>query len=156
MGDPVGWQTTVPETADPRILAVLAYWDGKRGSLPYPSRADVDPTEIPRLLEFVMLVEVRPDEPRFVYRLVGTTIAYLLRRDVTGMPVGTGLKPDALPSVLARYAFVADHGLPAYHRTALQEDRNDYTPVERLLLPLGPRSGPVNMILGMVIPQRRA
>lgn len=144
------WQTTIPEGAHPRIRALYEYWNAKRGQAPFPSRDDIDPVEIPRLLEFITLVEVRPSAPRFVYKVVGTTMAELLHRDPTGQPVGTGVKEAESEAVLARYAFVASQGRPVYQVAYMQEDRNDYTQVERLMLPLGPSPDRVNMILTLV------
>ena len=141
----------LPAHADERILALYGYWDSKRGTRPFPSRADLDPVEIPRLLPFLTLVDVRADQPRFLYRLVGTGAAQLLQRELTGKPVGTGVKAGELREVIGRYDRVADEGCCLYHRATLQEDRNDFTCVDRIMLPLGPTPPRVTMILGLVV-----
>ena len=48
-----------------------AYWRGKAAGRMLPSRADIDPIEIIKLLPDVMLVE-RLDDRRYRYRLIGT------------------------------------------------------------------------------------
>ncbi len=140
-----------PPAADPRLHALHAYWTAIRGMRRFPGRSDFDPIDIPALLAFVSLVEVRTGKPRFVYRVMGTKLAELLRRDVTGQAVGTGVKPEELESVLARYHRVADDGVAIYHRDRLQEEANDYTDIDRLMLPMGDRDDRVELILSIVV-----
>lgn len=140
-----------PPTADPRLLALHAYWNGIRGNRRFPARADFDPIEIPELLPFVSLVDVRKEAPHFVYRLMGTRLAELLRHDLTGQAVGTGVKPEELEAVLARYRRVADDGVALYHRDRLQEAANDFTAIDRLMLPMGDSDERVELILSIVV-----
>lgn len=56
---------------DPRISAAYRYWLGKSDGCRIPRRADIEPTEIPKLLRHIMLVDVAP-ERRYRYRLIGT------------------------------------------------------------------------------------
>lgn len=140
-----------PPTADSRLHELHAYWTAIRGGRRFPARSDFDPIDIPSLLPFVSLVEVRDGTPRFVYRVVGTKLVELLRRDVTGQAVGTGVKADELASVLSRYQRVADEGNAIYHRDRLQEETNDYTDIDRLMLPMGDRDDRVELILSIVV-----
>ena len=71
-------------THDPLLAEARAYWDGKRAGRAMPARRDIDPAEIPRLLPYVMLIDVLADPPDFRYRLIGTQARSLLRRDYTG------------------------------------------------------------------------
>ena len=145
------WQTTLPVQVDPKIRALYEYRNAKRGNSSYPKRADLDPLEIPKLIEHLSLVEIRSTDPRFVYRLVGTSVARALRHDPTGRPVGENARLSEREAVLARYNFVADNGCLIFHSAVLQEQTNDFTTVQRLMLPLGPPAGPPNMILSLVI-----
>ena len=56
-----------------------------------PRRADLDPTDIPRLLPHVMLVEVLPDG-RYRYRLIGTANSQEHGVNATGRFVDEVLK----------------------------------------------------------------
>jgi len=56
---------------DSRLETAYRYWQSKSGDSGMPRRADIDPTEIPKLLPDVMLVDVTPDG-RYRYRLIGT------------------------------------------------------------------------------------
>ena len=145
-----------PETSDPRLHAMHAYWTTIRQKRRFPARADFDPIDIPALLPYLSLVDVQAGSPRFVYRLVGTKMVELLRRDVTGLAVGTGVKPVELEAVLARYCRVADAGVAIYHRDMMQEQANDYTGIDRLMLPMGDRDEHVDLILSIVVRTQKA
>jgi len=147
---------SLPAAADPRLHELYAYWNDRRRGRPYPARNDVDPVDIPALLPYLSLVDVVSGSPRFIYRVVGTKLVELLRRELTGQPVGTGVKPDQIDAVLARYRRVADEGIALYHRDRMQEKANDYTEIDRLMLPIGEPGTGVRMILSIVVPCRKA
>jgi hypothetical protein len=146
----------LPATADPRLHELYAYWNSRRRGHPYPARSDVDPIDIPTLLPHLSLVDVVAGSPRFIYRVMGTKMVELLRRELTGQPVGTGVKPDEIEAVLARYRRVADEGIALYHRDRTQEKANDYTEIDRLMLPIGEPAVGVKMILSIVVPRKKA
>ena len=68
---------------DARLQEAFEYWRGKAAGRPMPCRADIDPTEIPRLLPHVMLVDVL-DGGRYRYRLIGTENASAHGFEATG------------------------------------------------------------------------
>ena len=57
--------------SDARLAAVFDYWLGRSKGLRLPRRSDIDPSEIPKLLPILMIVEVL-SSGRYRYRLVGT------------------------------------------------------------------------------------
>lgn len=134
---------------------MFVYWDKLRGKRLAPSRADVDPSDIPALLEYVSLVDVRSTEPHFVYRLLGTTVVRLLGKDLTGAEVGSGVKTSEYDDVMQRYEIVSSGMQPLYHSDLMQEEINDFTKVERLMLPLSDNRHAANMILSLVYPSQR-
>src|SRR5690349_7676726 len=69
--------------ADPRLRQAHDYWRRKAAGRKMPRRADIDPTEIPKLLPDVMLVDVLP-EGRYRYRLIGTENAAAHGMNATG------------------------------------------------------------------------
>ena len=71
----------------PRIRRTWDYWNAKRGDRPMPSRRDIDPTEIPDLLPYLVLTEILPEAPFLRYRLVGTKQVAIRGHDPTGQPV---------------------------------------------------------------------
>lgn len=68
---------------------LLGYWDRIRGDRLIPSRKDFDPVDIPRLLPYVILVEVVRNEldrtfQDFKFRLIGTHVEERMRDRYTG------------------------------------------------------------------------
>lgn len=73
--------------ADSRLESLYRYWAGKRRGRAAPSRADIDPVEIPGdVWPHIMLLDVlwRGDEPRFRYRRVGEVFWRALGQEPTG------------------------------------------------------------------------
>jgi hypothetical protein len=119
-----------------------------------PSRADLDPTDIPALMPQVFMIDVRGDGRDLIYRLFGTGLVMLFGRELTGQRVGEGLLTHAAEEARARYRGIVRDRRPFYHQARLRERRNDFTDVERLILPLSPDDVRVDMVIGMVMPMR--
>lgn len=73
-----------PEPSHSVNQASLRYWLEKKGDRPMPSRADIDPIDIPKLLPYVILLNVRHEPLDFGYRLVGSVVRYHLNKDLSG------------------------------------------------------------------------
>ncbi|HYG91851.1 MAG TPA: PAS domain-containing protein [Azospirillum sp.] len=69
---------------DSPIDMAQAHWDRMRGARRMPSRADLDPVDIPRLLPVTILVEVLRDPLDFRYRLLGTEIDRIVTANYRG------------------------------------------------------------------------
>lgn len=67
------------------IDRVLAYWHRLRGERAMPTRADLNPLDIPKLLSSVILMDVQHDPLDFRYRLIGTEIDRICNRNYKGM-----------------------------------------------------------------------
>lgn len=63
--------------------ALFSYWDGLRGTAPAPQRRDIKPAALRDILPNVFLLE-RDAEGRFVYRLAGTDLCQMTRRELRG------------------------------------------------------------------------
>src|SRR5262249_31796742 len=116
---------------------IYEYWLTKRGQRRLPSRADIDTTEIPKLLKSVMLVDVLREPIRFRYRLVGTSVVDATGENRTGMDFDAVAFISANPIVLEQYVHVATtgeplHSLEPFYRLDTQREYD----VDRLLLPL--------------------
>jgi hypothetical protein len=69
----------------PLVHEASAYWNLKRGSRRMPSRKDIDPVEIPRLLSSTALVDVLYDPLDFRFRLLGTAIDNITVKNLRGV-----------------------------------------------------------------------
>lgn len=82
------WRMALIQPSEITALPVLqghAYWCSKRVGDRLPGRRDIEPLEIPQLLPFVLLSDVRSGDPVAIrYRLVGTAVVEMNGRDFTG------------------------------------------------------------------------
>ena len=81
----------------PLLVEAYRYWLAKKGDRPWPLRSSIEPTEIPRLLPHLFLVEVPQIGPpmRFRLRLVGTAFRPFFGADITGREVNEAeVSPD--------------------------------------------------------------
>lgn len=68
----------------PLLRDAYAYWNEKRQNALMPTRSDIDPVEIPRLLPYVILLDVFTEPFDFRYRLIGTAARGIMHSDYTG------------------------------------------------------------------------
>src|SRR3546814_1218404 len=66
------------------LLVLYNYWKELRGSRPYPTRADIDPSMIPAVLPNIGLFDVEDAPRRYRIRLMGTQIVTWYGCDITG------------------------------------------------------------------------
>jgi hypothetical protein len=136
------WQ----QKSHPDIRKMLAYWQDKRRGRVMPSRADIDPVELVRFLPNIILVDVVPDDRRFVYRLVGTAEVEVRGNDPTGKSVAEAFFAAVPADALDRYEEVCKTCAPLYEEDDFQAvDR--YVSEANLFLPLSDDGENVNMIM---------
>lgn len=147
-----------------RIASVLEY-DGLGDLLRYwqlvgrggvPSRADIDPADIPRLLSNVLLIDVQRAPIRFQVRLCGTEIDRLLDRNFTGCFLDDMTVGYFERDILLDYAEVVLHKLPKVTRRSILTERGHWLHYQRLLLPLSTDGWTVDKLIGGVYGQAAA
>lgn len=132
---------------DPRIADAHSYWRRKAGGRAMPSRADIDPTEIPRLLRDLMLVDVLP-EGRYRYRLIGTGNAIAQGVSATGRYLDEVLPgPEYKAHVLRLYDEVVRERRPLYSECLfLSPARDPARHTKVLFMPLSEDGKGINMV----------
>ena len=144
---PDGQTTTVDTFGDADLTALYSYWASKCGNRAMPSRADINPAEIPSLLPDVFIMEIH-DPLRFRFRLVGTMICQRWNQNHTGKWLDE-LNFDVDPgTVLEQYATVALTGVPRSDLKEFVDHNSRYLHYRRLLLPLSEDGVSPNMLLG--------
>lgn len=136
-----------PLIESPRLRELHAYWDDRRAGKPMPSRADIDPLDIPRLLPHLILVDVAPGTKRLRARLVGTKVVEMYGRDYTGeyfdeIDFGhrrAAIEHDYVTCLETRQPYVSEH---SFWTTGGALFRS-----ERLILPLSDDGTAVSMLL---------
>ena len=87
-----------------------------------PSRGDIDPIEIPKLLPHVQLIEAVGE--RFRYRLIGTALAQAFGRDYTGAypeDVSNAARAEAVCRI---YRLVQEKRQPVFLRSSYVGAKN--------------------------------
>lgn len=130
-----------------RIKRAHSYWQSKCHRCHMPSRADIDPMDIPDLLPHVTLVDVVADARRFVYRLVGTAEVDARGRDPTGMSVAEAYFGPTPESALVNYVTVMETQQPVFERADFTTPNGRYVDEEALFLPLSSDGATVDKIL---------
>ena len=75
-------QLVVPEQRQ-----LYDYWLSRSEGSSLPSRADINPAHIPRLLPFISLIDVHDDLPMSRVRLAGTRLRDVYDREITGLRI---------------------------------------------------------------------
>jgi hypothetical protein len=131
----------------PEVRAVVAYWRAKAGTRQMPARGDIDPADLKPYLPRISLIDVVPDERRFVYRLVGTEEAALRGYDPTGRAVGEGYFGPNRELAFRHYGYPVEHRGPFCYRGDFEVQDGSIETEDVVFLPLSEDDDNVNMIL---------
>jgi len=136
----------------PKLIQLYRYWDSKRAGRRMPSRSDIDPLEIPKLLPHLILLEVHRDPYRFRYRLAGSHIGLIrsgLRvRELTGHWLDdVDFDFADKDEIMTRTISLVERGEPAarQHPYAIQSHRHGL--YRQVALPLSSDGVLVDMLL---------
>lgn len=131
---------------------LLRYWQlAGRGGV--PSRADIDPADIPNLLSNVILIDVQRAPIRFRARLCGTEVDRLVGRNFTGCYLDDMTAGYFERDILLDYAEVVLHKKPKVARRSIPTANGNWLRYQRLLLPLSSDGWAVDKLLGGVYGQ---
>lgn len=137
-----------PPTCHRHTRVLYDYWREKCGDRRMPARADLDPIEIPNsVLPGISLVDVVPDERRYVYRLVGTGDVEMRGHDPTGKSVLEGFFGPSVEDAVGCYDRVVSTRAPLLDPVPFTAPDGRYVMEETIFLPLSTDGVDVDMIL---------
>jgi hypothetical protein len=146
-----------PPVCHSDTIALYEYWREKCGSRCMPVRSDIDPTTIPpQILRGISIVEVVPDERRYVYRLIGTGEAEVRGHDPTGKSVIEAYFGPSADNALACYDSVVATRSPLLDATPFMTPDGRYVTEETIFLPLSEDGANVQKILVFSCPRHRS
>ncbi|MEQ8355475.1 MAG: PAS domain-containing protein [Kiloniellaceae bacterium] len=122
------------------------YWKHKRGGRAMPSRRDIDPAEITKILPHVYLIDVLGDPLDFRYRLIGTKMdEYMLSR-YTGKRMSQ-IPHQASPSrIWACCRQVVEEQTPLSSDVPYVGKNKEFLTTEDLIMPLSDDGVTVDML----------
>lgn len=143
----------VPADCDPRITTLVRYWQMKRPSPELlPGRQHILLGDLTGLLRSMWLCDVTRSPLRFRYRLIGSTVAYLMSRDFTGAWLDEAHEGFLLSPAYNDFLAAVETASGAYYKGPPSFHlEKAYLWMERLLLPLARGGRDVDMILGVTV-----
>lgn len=128
----------------------LTYWHGKCPEAGYPSRSDIAPEEMLKLLPYIFMLDVLEQEGEFDFRfrLVGTAIMRI-EGEHTGKLLGDMFPDRAAYAVLWRQYLDAAAGKIWVRHETLRWQGRDHIDYEVILAPLQDETGRVTMLIGL-------
>lgn len=95
------------------------YWSSKLAGRPMPSRADIEPGEIKRLLPNLVLTDLSPEPFRVRFRLLGTKVVVESGSDFTGRYLDEMAPADIEDQWETCYRLVWSEKRPIYGDTSV-------------------------------------
>lgn len=138
------------EVSSGMILAVLAFWDARRGDGDMMPKDAVDPFALKPFLPYLTISEFHEDPFRLRYRLVGTQIVRFVQRDFTGTWLHeSGWPQDVIALNLALYGHVHATRRPLFGLSTVDWDGRSSYRFEWAVLPLTADGSRVTHCLGV-------
>jgi hypothetical protein len=131
---------------DRRLVRAAEYWRTKANGRAMPDRVDLNPTEIPDLLPWIVLWDVIPGGYRI--RLAGTAICEAHGREIKGTDFDT-LHADGTAAIRPEYDFVVREGAPHYAERTMWWNHRSYRAYRRVLLPFTNGGGDCALIMNV-------
>jgi hypothetical protein len=135
-------QLVVPEQRQ-----LYDYWLSRSDGGSLPTRADINPAHIPRLLPFISLIDVEDTLHQSRVRLAGTRLRDVYDREITGLKIedlDLGPKRDYW---MAAYRHTAVEGKPTQGIVRGPRVNKEHLVQYWIRLPLAAGSGKVGMVL---------
>jgi len=150
-GEPISEASFIDTPRDSRIKALFAYWNQVRGKRRMPTRADIDPAAIPRLLPHVFMYGVGSDGG-YTIRLVGEDVVSFVGRNATGSPAGAIMPPRSVEVIVKILDAVTSERAPKFRAGKVHWlAAKSYRDYEACFLPLSADGESVNVVLGGLV-----
>jgi hypothetical protein len=133
---------------DPRLRALVHYWNSKCGPMPMPSWQQIDPIEIPQVLPIVLVVDVTPGGLRV--RLLGTDTTAAFGGEMRGKMINEFQLGDFTPVWLEAFSRPVKTGSPTSAVGRFSKGTSRFN-IEMVLLPLSDDGLLVKHILGALL-----
>ena len=106
---------------DPRTKALYDYWSGLRHGRAMPSRADIDPIQIPALLPYIIMYDVGASGG-YTVRLVGEEVVHFVGQNLAGQPAGSAMPPRSAEMMVKILDAVTSERAPRQDALAARQD----------------------------------
>lgn len=145
-------ESALPESASPEMHEIVEYWRSLFHGEILPDRRDIDPTNIPRLLPGIILIDIFRNPYRFKFRLIGEAMVAYHGRNLAGFwmdEVFPHFKETATPGNIIDVA--ENHVLNYRFGPPLMTYEKNFINMERIFLPCRNRGDEVELLLTFTI-----
>lgn len=145
-----------PRTRTSNIIEqALAYWQRIRAGREMPARADLNPGDIPKLLPFMILIDVLHDPLDFRYRLIGTEIDRIVVRNYKGVKFSELPDKKAPNPIWQHHQEAVETRAPVRKELSYHGPDGDVRRIEHCLMPFSTEGKTIDQILVAVDIERR-
>jgi hypothetical protein len=130
----------------PKLVELYDYWQSKRRGRRYPSRTDIDPTEMKFILGNIDLVEIAHDPVVFTFRLSGSVIDRNEGFNMQGKTLDDYPLPEHREAIKKTYVEALESREPHYEELDRVVD-DKLRRYGRLILPLSEDGKVIDMFL---------
>lgn len=131
----------------PEMRQLYDYWLERAGDNVLPSRADINPCHVPRLLAGISLVDVADDIEQSRIRLAGTRLREVYDREITGLAIGALQWGSRRDYWMAAYRRTIESALPTQGVLRGPQVNKEHVVQYWLRLPLRTAADNVGMLL---------
>ena len=124
---------------------IYQYWLGMKGNRPMPSRADLNPVDLGKLLPHLSLIDVEHKTGRYKFRLIGTETVKGFGVEFTGKYLDEIPQMDQL--IKTRCQFLVKEKRPYLYFDQLKWSRKSFLDYYALGLPLSSNRKDVDILL---------
>lgn len=145
----------MPRAKPGAIDNALAYWQRIRGKREMPARADLHPGDIPKLLPYIILMDVLHDPLDFRFRLIGTEIDRIVARNYKGVKLSELPDKRAPNPIWQHHQETVETRAPVRKELSYIGPDGDVRRIEHCLMPFSSDGKAVDQLLIAVDIERR-
>jgi hypothetical protein len=138
----------------PSSRMLFRFWEAMRGDAPSPRRSDLDLKQIRSLIPNLFIGEYAEKARMFRWRLAGTAICELYRKELTGTNLLAGWDSFETDTIARFLSSTLKSNQPAVLRFRLQTDRDQVIGLEMAAFPLLAADGVTTHLMGGIFPFR--
>ncbi len=134
---------------DDRIAAIYAFWDQARGAHRFPSQADLNLMDIPKLLPHLFILDDEGDRT-FRYRFMGSAIDAHIGIPLTGKTFAEHRSGRVLEEITSFFSRIIDGDVLGVMTSQLPSETVKWAIYTRVGLPIADDHMKPNKVLGIM------
>lgn len=135
---------------DPKLLSALELWREKANGRAMPARGDFSHEDLWPFMGDVALIDIERNPLRYRFRLIGTNVADMVKRDMTGRYLDEIYSGENFYNAVRSFTHILKHRCPVRGTGNISHAEKSHLRVEVLDAPLSTNGADIDMILKVV------